>query len=445
MRPQKLFTKFLGYFLLAVCVSAAAEQAPTVHKPVLAIQHWQTSQGAPVYFVRNPELPMVDIQIIFTAGSAYDNQQWGLASLTVSMLNEGTQKHSADQIAETFDQAGAQFSGQTNRDVAVIALRSLSDTQYFTPALDMFTEVLSQANFPDNALSRVKQQTIAAIREQQENPMAIAMDTFYQKLYGEHPYAHNVLGTPAIVNAITRQQLQAFYQRFLVSHNAQIILVGNLNRAAAQKIAQQLMGALPVGDSAPALAVANTAAAHGLQPVTFASQQTSIVIGQLGIDRQNSQYFPLTVGNFLLGQMPLNSLLFEQVRNQHGLAYNVSSALSPLTYRGPFIIGLQTRAAQTQQALNVTEQTVRQFVTAGPQPQPLGLAKQNLINHFPLNFATNEDIADVLTQMAVNHRPLDYLDTYRANIQAVTAEQVQHAFQTLIQPGQLLTITVGQS
>ena len=86
--------------------------------------------------------------------------------------------------------------------------------------MDIFTEVMSQANFPDGVLPRVKQQTISAIFQQQQNPMKVAVNTFYQKLYGDHPYAHTVLGTPDSVNAITRSQIQTFYQRFLVSHNA---------------------------------------------------------------------------------------------------------------------------------------------------------------------------------------------------------------------------------
>lgn len=253
-----------------------------------------------------------------------------------------------------------------------------------------------------------------------------------------------MLGEPQTVNAISRKQMQTFYQRYFVNSNATVILVGDLDRAAAEKIAEQMMSALPKGTPAPALAVDNNPPADGVHPVEFPSQQTTIVTGQLGIDRLNPQYFPLSVGNYILGGMPLGSLLFEQVRNQRGLAYGVSSSFSLLTYRGPFVVVLQTRTAEKTQALTVTQQVLQQYLQQGPTSAQLQLAKQNIINHFPLSLSTNEQIAAILTQMAINHRPLDYLDTYRDNINAVTAEQIKQAFQTLINPEKMLTVTVGQ-
>lgn len=443
MKIHLPFIRIFSFLLCLICIPVAA-QTTVIKKPILDIQNWKTSEGTPVYFVRTPELPMVDIKIIFTAGSAYDNAEWGIASFVASLLNEGTKEHNADQIANIFDQVGAQFSNDTNQDFAVISLRSLTDSNYLTPALKMFNEVLSQAAFPDNALNRIKQQTLSAIRQQQQDPSAVATDTFYNNLYPDHPYGHPVLGTLKTVNAITKNQAQAFYQRYFVSSNAQIILVGNLDRPAAEKIAQNLMNALPQGAPAPKLATEDRQPSHITHALAFPSQQTTIMTGQLGIDRQNSQYFPLMVGNYLLGQMPLGSLLFEQVRNQRGLAYNASSALSLMTYRGPFLIVLQTRTEKKNEALDITEKVLRDYISKGPDLSQLELAKQNIINHFPLNLSTNDDIATILMQMAVNRRPLDYLDAYQGNVRAVTAEQIKQAFQALINPDKMLTVTVGQ-
>ncbi len=441
MRRQ-LFIKsaiLLGW----VCASVSAATAPA-KKSILDIQYWKTSQGTPVYFVHTPELPMIDTRIIFTAGSAYDDKQWGIASLVTSMLDEGTKSHNADQIADVFDQVGAEFSNQTDRDVTTLSLRSLSDPKYFTSALQMFTEVLGQANFPQQAFSRVKQQTLSAINQEQQNPFSVATNAFYQNLYDDNAYSHTTLGTAQTINALTQDQARAFYQRYFVSANAKIILVGDLDRPHAEKIAEQLMAALPKGTPAPALNIGNKNPGTGMRPIEFPSQQTTIITGQLGIDRQNPEYFPLMVGNYLLGVMPLGSLLFEQVRNQHGLAYDVSSSFSLMTYRGPFVIVLQTRTAEKNQALNIAQQVLRQYTAEGPKPEQLQMAKQNIVNHFPLNLATNEQIGSVLAQMAINQRPLDYLDTYQDKVNAVSATQIKQAFQTYINPDKLLTVTVGQ-
>ena len=234
--------------------------------------------------------------VIFTAGSAYDQNQWGIASLTAAALNEGTKAHNADQIADALELTGAQYECDTDRDVTILGLRSLSDSQYLTPALKMFNEILGQANFPDSALSRLKQQTLAAIRQEQQDPYEVAKNAFFSHLYPDQPYGHAILGNPSTVTAITRSQVQEFYQRFFNSSNAKIILVGNLQRPIAEQIAAQLMEVLPKGTPAPALAQAKNLTTSALYALKFPSQQTSIITGQLGIDRQNKRVFSLNGG-----------------------------------------------------------------------------------------------------------------------------------------------------
>jgi len=433
----------LSLFTFSLIFPPLMSSAQAQSKPVLNIQEWQTSQGSPVYFVQTPEIPMVDVKIIFTAGSAYDGDQWGLANLVGSTLEEGTKTHNADEIANAFDQVGAQFSSDTSRDLTVLSLRSLNEPKYLTPALQIFAEIVSQASFPDGAISRVKQQTISAIRSEKQNPSAVATDAFFENLYPGHPYAHPVLGSEKNVESLTKNQITDFYQRYFAASNARIIIVGDLDKSAAEKLAEGLLSGLPKGSPATALQAENKPAS-GLHALEFPSQQTTIVTGQLGIDRQSTEYFPLMVGNYLLGQMPLDSLLFEQVRNQRGLAYSISSSFSPMTYRGPFAVVLQTRTAEKKQALSVIQEVLRQYVNQGPTANQLQLAKQNIINHFPLNLSTNDQIAAALMQIAVNQRPINYLDTYRDKVNLVTAEQVKQTFQALIDPDKMLTITVGQ-
>lgn len=444
MKAKQPFIKLLG-LLFCFCVISSFAQADSTQKPVVDIQFWHTTQGVPVYFVHAPEIPMVDLEVIFTAGSVYDGEQWGIANMTASMLNEGTQQHNADDIANAFDQVGAQYNSTTNRDASVISLRSLSAPQYLNPALKMFTEVLTQANFDAKDLARVKQQILSAIDEQHQNPSKVAANAFYENLYAKGAYAHPILGTNPTVTAINENQVKNFYKTYLVSHNAKIVLVGDIDRAAAEKITTDLMSNLTPGSPAPTLEKVNQNADYRIKEIDFPSQQTTIITGQLGIDRQDPRYFPLMVGNYVLGQMPMNSQLFEQVRNQHGLAYDVYSTFSLMTYRGPFVIVLQTRGAEKTQSLELTQKILQQFIYQGPGEQQLQLAKQNIINSFPLELATNSQITQELVEIALNDRPLDFLDHYRDNVNAVTVDQIRQAFQDHIDPKNMLTIMVGKS
>src|SRR5262249_44146431 len=130
---------------------------------VLDIQHWKTTKGTPVYFVRTPGLPMLDLQVIFNAGASRDDKNFGLAQLTNALLNEGAGNLSADQISEQFDAVGAIFSADAGRDTGIVGLRSLTDPQYLNPALETFTTVLTAPNFNVEALERVRKQILSMI------------------------------------------------------------------------------------------------------------------------------------------------------------------------------------------------------------------------------------------------------------------------------------------
>src|SRR3990167_9237128 len=198
---------------------------------VLNIQHWKTHNGADVYFVHEPEIPIVDVAVIFAAGSAYDGTQWGIASFVNSMLNEGTASQTADQIADTLDSVGAIVDGAVDRDMAIVTLRTLTTPKYLKIALSTFSDLLAHSHFPREAFDRVKQQTLASIKQSEQSPSRVAMKAFYRSLYGEYPYAHPTEGTLHTVNTFTSAEIKTFYKRYYVANNADVVIVGDVTRA----------------------------------------------------------------------------------------------------------------------------------------------------------------------------------------------------------------------
>jgi len=413
------------------------------NKPIINIQTWDTDNGAHVYFVKASQIPMVDVQIVFAAGSAYDAKQWGIASFANSMLSEGTKEHSANQIAETLDDVGAELNGGVDRDKAVIGLRSLTKLQYLNPALKTFTEIVTQPSFPEKAFMRVKNQTIAAIQESYQQPGSVASQAFYRALYQDEPYGHSTLGTANTVNGLTREKLINFYKKYYVASNADIIIVGDVSKDEAKTIAQKVVGALPKGEPAKALLKAKQTKKHSYQFIPFPAKQNTIILGQVGITRENKHYLPLIIGNHILGGLSLSSKLFDQVRNQRGLAYSVHSQFAPLKYRGPFVVTLQTRADKSKEALRVVEKVLHNYVKNGPTQAELDTAKQNLLGSFPLRLATNSNIVANVSNIAFYGLPLNYLDTYRQRVSSVTAAQIKKAFQQEVHPNKMKVIIVG--
>lgn len=428
-------------FLLLMWMTAAAY----ADKPVanVVIEHWQTKNGAQIYFVRSAVIPMIDINVVFAAGSAYDGNQLGIASLVNSMLGEGTTAHNADQISDSFDNVGAEFSQGVDQDVAQIKLRSLTMPHYLNPALTLFAEVLTKPDFAASTLQRIKRQTLAGIQLGEQNPNTIASEAFFRAIYQNHPYAHPSEGTANTVKTFTPDDVKTFYQRFYVAKNADVIMVGNISRQQAEKIAQQIIGDLPSGEAAPALSMAQDSGSAKYQFISFPAKQDTIVIGQVGVNLRDPQRFALMVGNEIFGGEPLSSILFNEVRNKRGLAYQVSSQFSPLKYRGPFYIELQSRADQAKSAMQVAMQLLNDFIRQGPTAAQLAEAQRNLIGSFPLRISSNARILDSVTAIAFYGMPLDYLNTYTQHIQSITAEQIKTAFKQIVHTDTMQTIVVG--
>lgn len=411
-------------------------------KSVLPIQHWFSSNGAAVYFVNAPEVPILDIMIAFDAGSSRDGKQEGIARFTNALLNQGTKTLNADQIADNFDQVGASFSNNTDKDSAILSLRTLTDPKYMQPALQTFKVVLTEANFPLNALNRQQKNTLNAIEEQQQSPSTIANDKFFEAVYVNHPYAHPVLGTAQSVMTFTQADVQKFYQNYYQGKNAVVVIVGSVDRKAAETIVNDIIGSLPAGRPAATLPVP-VATKNQTIKLTYPASQCAIRYGQLGINHQDPHYFPLVVGNTILGG-DITSRLASVVREQNGLTYDIGSYFIPMIAKGPFLIGMQSRNEQANLAMDLTRSTLQSYLQQGPSETELKSTKQYLIGSFPLRLASNNAIAANLLSLGRQHLPLNYFDTYRDNIAAVTAPQIHQALQQQINMTQMVTVMVGQ-
>jgi len=437
MAVRKLWLLGGAALALFVQVQPAADAGP-------AIQHWTTSNGARVYFVPAPELPIVDIRIVFDAGSAKDAGKGGVAQLTNSLLGTGAGALNADQIAERFEGVGAQFGSDAQRDMAVVSLRSLTtDRALLDPALDTLTLVLTQPTFPADDFERERKRVLIALRAQEESPAEIANKAFFKLVYGDHPYALPPLGSEDSVKALTRDDVKSFYDRYYVGRNATLAIVGALDRAGAEQLAERVIGKLPAGAAPTIVPPVTPVAEPKSERINYPSEQTHVLMGQPGVTREDPDYFALYVGNHVLGGSGLVSRISDEVREKRGLSYNSYSYFVPMRAQGPFIAGLQTRNDQAEQALTVLRDTVRDFMNKGPKDTELTAAKKNLKGGFALRLDSNGKIVENLAMIGFYRLPLDYLDTFIPKVEAVGAKEIRDAFQRRINPERMVTVMVG--
>ena len=407
------------------------------------IQQWTTSRGGRVYFVVTEGLPLVDVRVVFDAGSARDGDKFGLASLTSGMLDTGAGEWDADAIAQRLENVGAILGAGAGRDSAYLTLRSLTDPDKLAVAVETAKTVLAHPRFEAKDFEREKNRTLLGIQQNGEDPSEIAQIAFMNALYGQHPYAHPPEGTKESVEKLVRDDLVDFHKRTYTVRNGIVVIVGDVKRPQAESMAEQLLVDLPEGEMLPALAdpVANVSAET--RKMDYPSEQTHVFAGVQGMKANDPDYFPLYVGNYTLGGGSLVSRISEEVREKRGFAYHAFSQFSPMRVPGPFIVGLQTKNAQAQEALQVALKTVQDFIDKGPTDRELEDAKKNIVGGFVLRLDSNQKLTAEVANIGFLNRPLDYLNTFTQEVQAVTREDVRRAFKARVDMSKLQTVLVG--
>lgn len=420
---------------VSLCLAAQFSQAG------VTIEHWLAPSGARVFFVENHTLPIVDVQLDFAAGTAYDPAgKSGLASLTRDLLDLGAGALDETQTASRLADIGARLGGGADMDRANVSLRTLSAPDKLTPALAILRDVVSAPRFDAAVFEREQARTIAALKEALTRPETIAARAFWSAMYPQHPYG--VQSSPESLMAITRTDLVAFHARHYGAARTTLTLVGDLTRARAEAIAAELTAALPAGSELapppePAPAVGSE------RRIAHPAAQAHLLIGMPAVQRGDPDYFPLLVGNYTLGGGGFVSRLMKEVRDRRGYAYSVYSYFMPLQQPGPFNIGLQTKKAQAGAALKLTREVLAGFLAEGPSAEELQAAKLNLVGSFPLRLDSNRKILENVAAIGFYNLPLDYLDRYAEKVEAVSADEVRAAFARHVRAGQLTTVVVG--
>lgn len=423
------------FLLLLLCMPAFAG---------VPIQHWTTSQGARVYFVENHDIPMLDVAVDFPAGSQFDRpDKNGLANLTHTMLDQGAGGLNDIQIAQKLADVGAVLGGILDRDRAGVSLRTLSSQRERDAALAVFMTLLHKPEFPQAVMQRERARIIAGLREEESQPGEVAEKAFYKSLYGGQGYGLPESGTADSLMRLKRDDLQGWYKSRYRAGDAVISLIGDMTRSEVERLAQNIAAGLPQGTSAISAATPAAAAAPTERRIAHPSTQSHVLMGLIGMARNDPDFFPLYVGNHILGGGGFDSRMIGEVRQKRGYAYSAYSYFLPMAQPGPLLVGLQTKNSQANDALKVARETVATFVAEGPTEAELTQAKNNLIGGFPLRIDSNKEVLEYLRAIGFYRLPLTYLDDWVKNVEAVSLEQIRDAFRRRVDPAKLSVVIVG--
>jgi zinc protease len=419
----------------------------------IPIQHWTQANGAKIYLVESPAIAMLDVQIDFDAGSRRDPQaKAGLAGVSASIASKGVaasgKEPALDEnaLGEAWADLGAQFDSGAGNDRMSFSLRTLTEADLLSKAVDLAARQIGQSAFPDYVWQRDRQKIVASLKESYTKPATVARRAFSQAVYGSHPYGYEM--TEATLSNITVADMRAFYAAGVQSCGARISLVGAVTKPQADAIATQLLSRLPTQGCAnltPRPKVPEVAALAQAEEkiIPFDSAQAQVLIGQPGYKRNDPAFFSLLVGNYILGGGGFVSRLTTEVREKRGLVYGVGSYFMPGLHAGAFTVSLQTRPDQASEALAITRKVVADFVSQGPTPVELKAAKDNLIGGFSLLLDSNQKLLGNVANIAWNDLPLNYLDNWTEQVAKVSTLDIKTAFAKKLQPEKMVTIILG--
>jgi zinc protease len=406
------------------------------------IQRVVSPGGIEAWLVEEPAIPMVAIEAAFAGGAALDPEgAEGAANFMAAMLEEGAGDLSAVEFAGSAQLLGARFSFGAGRDSVTVSARILSEA--LEESVDLLRLALVAPRFDDEPMRRVRGQILSSLRSDETDPNAIARKTFFAAAFPDDPYGRPTDGTLDSVAALSAQDLEAARARLLHRGGLKVGVVGDITAEALGPLLDRLFGDLPAAPP-PELPMTALEKPGGLTLVDFPAPQSTVMFGHAGPLRDDPDFIPLYVLNYILGGGGFSSRLTVEVREKRGLAYSTYAYLAPLDRAGLWIGGVGTANERVAESIEVIRQEWRRMAEEGPTDEEIRKAKQYLTGAYPLRFDSNAGIARILVGLQEARLGIDYPEIRNDLVEAVTAEDLRRVAAEWLKPEALAFVVVGQ-
>jgi zinc protease len=431
----------MSAILRSLALAGALLAAPLA-QAAAPIQTLTSPGGVAYWLVEEHAIPMVALEIAFEGGASTDPvEKLGVANYMAAMLEEGSGDRDSVAYAEATQLAAARFGFDAGRDAVTVSARMLSDR--LDESVALLRDALTAPRFDAEPMERVRAQIQSSIRSDEADPGAIASRTWFAAAFPDDPYGRPTQGTAQTVAAMTADDLRDARARLLTRGGAVVGVVGDIGAAAAGRMVDELLADLP--QAAPAQQPSTAfAAPAGVSVQSFDAPQSTVVFGHAGPLRDDPDFIPAYVMNYILGGGGFSSRLTVEVREKRGLAYSTYSYLAPLDRAGLYMGGVGTANARVAESIAVIRDEWRRMATEGATEDELRKAKQYLTGAYPLRFDSNAAIASNLVALQRDGLGADYVEKRNGLVEAVTLEDIRRVAAKWLKPESLFCVVVGQ-
>jgi zinc protease len=421
--------------------SGASGLAPRVAREEL-------SSGAALLVLENRATPTVSVYGSLRAGSYFEpKDRPGLARITAEMLKRGTRRRGKLELAGALERVGADVEFDADAFAVRISARSMA--QDFPALVSTLAEMLREPSFPEEELEKLKQQTVAAIREQQSDTRWRAYERLTQTLFDEENpfYTHAGERLFESVNSITVGDVRAFYEKFYGGRSLILAAVGGVRAREALGVMREAFKGFE-GPESVDVSVRDPAPGEGARREFVIVRDKASVDVMLGsavpLRRDAADYYAAVLANRALGESTLSSRLGLQVRDVEGLTYGIASRFrAPTLAAGPWYIAVSVNPQNVERAIDSALKVLREYVEHGIRAEELDDEKGSAVGSFKVSLSTNGGLAAALWNAEFYRLGLDYLDRYPQLIRAVTAEEVNAAVRKYFRPDHLTVVIAG--
>lgn len=409
----------------------------------IEIQNVVSEKGIQAWLVEDHTVPIVAIQFSIGGGSSQDPQdKEGLANLMTGLFDEGAGDILSEDFQARLDDLGAEMAFSASRDRMQGSMRVLADNK--TPAFDLLGLAIRQPRFDQEPIDRVREQLITELKAAEKDPKTIAQNRLLSMIYGKHPYGRRAEGTPETLMHITHDDLVAAHKAMFARDNLHIGIVGPVSAQEASAIIDKIFADLPEKASLKKIDEVKLNLG-GMANVNYDLPQTSLTLVYPGVKRNDPDFFAAYLMNYVLGGPGLTSRLFSEVREKRGLAYTVGSTLISYDHAANLVVSTGTRSKEAQKTLSTIRDEIRKMAENGITQQELDDAKSYVIGSYAVkNMGSSSDIAGTLVGLQDQGLPIDYISKRKAEIEAVTTDQVKAIAQKLLSKEPTLLI-IGPS
>ena len=407
------------------------------------VKRLRLKNGLPVILAESHKLPLVSVDLVLkTGGSANPKGKAGLATLTANMLDEGTKKRTAPQIASEVAQLGATLTTHATWDATAVSLSVLAEN--LERALPVWADVLLNPAFAQDDFDRVTSNLLSSLAQRKDYPTMVAGQVYGRAMWGDdHPFGWPDTGTEASIKKLGPADVKRFYDTFYVPNNAVLVVAGDITEKDLHTKLEPLLAGWKV-KKLGAIKVPHVLAPDKPRIVLVdkpGAPLSSIRIGLPGIERKNPDYYRALVTNMILGggfkRLAMN------LRETKGWTYGVGSQFDARRATGPWTVSGEFVAAHTADAVEEIVKEIEKLRAEDVTDKELAETKDEIIGAFPARFATAGQLASQMTALAVYDLPPTELDGFVAKIAAVNKAQVRQMARKYFRPDNLLIVVVG--